>query len=602
MAVSNHQFELILMPSMIVMVAAMVFEPDALRSRQARDLITARRRRTDVAPARPAVARSAALLALALTLASCGGGGSSGGGNSTSYSVGGTVSGLAGSGLVLQNNGGDNLTIAGAGPFAFATKVASGMPYAVSILTQPTGSGETCAVTNSTGTMGASDVTNVAVTCSGAYAVGGTVTGLVGSGLVLRNNGDDDLPLSANGPFSFATAIASGATYSVTIAAQPASPAQNCMVTNGTAQGTVGAAIVTGISVVCASVGRYLYTANLGDYSISGYSIDASTGALTAIPGSPYAGALKASYVAAEPSGKFLYALDNEGGSLGITAPGIDVYSIDANTGALTVVTGSPFPTDAGALSMTILASGRFAYTANVNSMSVSAYSLDAVTGAVAPVTGSPFASGSFPFMVATDTAGKFAYAANDGGVWAYAIDANSGALTAVAGSPFMAGSGSRAISVVPGGGFAYVANNVSNDVSAFAIASGSGALAPIAGSPYAAGLSPTGTATDPSGTFLYVANSNGGGVPGASNVSGYRIAAGTGALTAVPGSPFATDFLPVAIAIDRSGKFLYVANGDPPANNISAFAIDANTGRLTAVAGSPFAAGPNPQSITVSN
>jgi 6-phosphogluconolactonase (cycloisomerase 2 family) len=78
-------------------------------------------------------------------------------------------------------------------------------------------------------------------------------------------------------------------------------------------------------------------------------------------------------------------------------------------------------------------------------------------------------------------------------------------------------------------------------------------------------------------------------------------IDASTGALAPVSGSPFATETLSSAVAVDPSGKFVYVANGDPPANNVSAFAIDPNTGALTAVPGSPFTAGANPQSIAVS-
>jgi 6-phosphogluconolactonase len=254
-------------------------------------------------------------------------------------------------------------------------------------------------------------------------------------------------------------------------------------------------------------------------------------------------------------------------------------------------------------LSLVIHPSGKFAYTANVNSMSVSAYSLDTTTGGVvAPVSGSPFASGSFPFSIAIAAGGHFAYTANnEGDVSAYAIDASSGALAPVTGSPFKAGAGSFGISVDPSGRYAYVANNVSNDVSAFKIDATTGALAPLPGSPYAAGLNPTAAATDPSGTFLYVANGNAFGTPGGNTVSGFVIDAATGGLTPVAGSPFATATLSTALAVDPSGKFVYVANGDPPANNISAFAIDQSTGSLTQVPGSPFAAGANPQSITVS-
>jgi hypothetical protein len=79
------------------------------------------------------------------------------------YSVGGTVSGLTGT-VVLQDNGGDNLSVPANGSFAFATKLASGAAYAATVLTQP--SGQTCAVSGGTGTVGSANVTNIAVTCT----------------------------------------------------------------------------------------------------------------------------------------------------------------------------------------------------------------------------------------------------------------------------------------------------------------------------------------------------------------------------------------------------------------------------------------------------
>ncbi len=53
---------------------------------------------------------------------------------------------------------------------------------------------------------------------SGPFTVGGTVTGLTASGLVLRNNGADDRAIASDGSFTFATAVASGNAYSLTIA------------------------------------------------------------------------------------------------------------------------------------------------------------------------------------------------------------------------------------------------------------------------------------------------------------------------------------------------------------------------------------------------
>jgi hypothetical protein len=168
------------------------------------------------------------------------------------YSVGGSVRGLPGSGLVLENNGADPLRIDADGPFTFARKLADGAAYQVTVRTQP-GSG-TCTVGNGAGTIRGANVGNVAVSCNTSdFTVGGTVSGLSGSHLVLRNNGGDELTIDANGRFTFPSALPSGARYSVTIAAQPVNPGQQCSVSNGS--GTVGNGNVTSIRVECRTVG-----------------------------------------------------------------------------------------------------------------------------------------------------------------------------------------------------------------------------------------------------------------------------------------------------------------------------------------------------------
>lgn len=85
------------------------------------------------------------------------------GGPSVTYSVGGSVSGLTGSGLALQNNVADTLAIAADGPFTFLTELVNTAAYAVTVSTQPTG--QTCSVANGSGSIAATDVTDVAVTC-----------------------------------------------------------------------------------------------------------------------------------------------------------------------------------------------------------------------------------------------------------------------------------------------------------------------------------------------------------------------------------------------------------------------------------------------------
>src|SRR5438309_4830274 len=121
-------------------------------------------------------------------LAACGG--KSGGGSTPpipTYTIGGTVAGVTGSGLVLQLNGGSNLSVnASATTFTFATALAGSSNYNVTVLTQPTSPNQLCTVASGSGTVGASNVTNISVTCANSFTIGGTVSGLTGSGLVLQ--------------------------------------------------------------------------------------------------------------------------------------------------------------------------------------------------------------------------------------------------------------------------------------------------------------------------------------------------------------------------------------------------------------------------------
>jgi len=217
------------------------------------------------------------LLAVALTLSSCyaahsgssgglssGGGGSTGGtggggtggsggsGGSTSFTVSGTVIGLTGTGLILEDNGTDDVTVAGNGGFTFKTSVSG--PYNVLVKTQPLGPAQTCTISNGTGSAIA-NVTNVVVNCgTSALTIGGSVSGLNGSGMVLADNGTDKLTVSGKGnvTFTFGVPVAPGGAYAVTIVTQPSNPAQVCSILNGsgTANGNVNS-----VQVACTQPG-----------------------------------------------------------------------------------------------------------------------------------------------------------------------------------------------------------------------------------------------------------------------------------------------------------------------------------------------------------
>ncbi len=211
-----------------------------------------------------------AMASVSLTLTACGGGGggSSGAGGSgatPTYSIGGTLSGLAsGQSVVLQDNGGNNLTVSANGAFTFTSQVSGA--YAVTVLTQP--AGQTCSVTSGGSGTATANVTNVAVACTNVYSVTALVSGLAsGQSVVLQDNGGNNLTVSTNGTSTFTTSLATGAAYAVTVLTQPTG--QTCAPQSGS--GTIAAANVT-VDVVC------VYTS--GDSALDGPYVGAIYGVL----------------------------------------------------------------------------------------------------------------------------------------------------------------------------------------------------------------------------------------------------------------------------------------------------------------------------------
>lgn len=177
--------------------------------------------------------------------------------STNAYTVGGTVSGLAGQ-LTVQDNGGDALTVGANGAFTFPVAIAQGGAYAVTVQSKP--ANQTCTVSNGAGTMGSAAIKNVLITCSTiTHTVGGTISGLVGQ-VQLQNNGADTLTVANNGAFTFATPVAEGSTYAVSVLTQPI--AQTCTVQNG--NGTTGTIGVTNVGVTCVTNTTTLWVASTG--------------------------------------------------------------------------------------------------------------------------------------------------------------------------------------------------------------------------------------------------------------------------------------------------------------------------------------------------
>jgi DNA-binding beta-propeller fold protein YncE len=355
-------------------------------------------------------------------------------------------------------------------------------------------------------------------------------------------------------------------------------------------------------SVAVDPAGRFAYVANGDSADVSGYRIDSTTGALTPIPGSPVPAEVGPRSVAVDPRGRFVYVT-----STGSVVPpllgNVSGYTINSTSGELTPVPGSPFPLPEGWVpqSVAVDPSGRFVYLANRSgfpsgSDNVSGYTIASTTGALTPITGSPFPAGLGPSSVAVDPSGTFAYVANlgsespfgGGNVSGYTINSTSGALTPIPGSPFPAGSVPDSVAVDPSGRFAYVANSFvfvgGNSVSGYTIDSTSGALTPISGSPFPAGLVPKSVAVDPSGRFAYVAN--GGRFPRPGNVSAFTIDSTTGSLTPIPGSPFPTGATPVSVAVATVSPPVFAGtSGTPNCHGESLSALAREFGGLEAAA-----------------
>ena len=89
--------------------------------------------------------------------------------------------------------------------------------------------------------------------------------------------------------------------------------------------------------------------------------------------------------------------------------------------------------------------SGRFLYAVRSSNVALDAYAIDANTGALTPVDGSPFDASPSPYAIAVDLDGRFVYVGNDDApdeTSVFSVDQASGKLTAVHGSPFFSPAG----------------------------------------------------------------------------------------------------------------------------------------------------------------
>ena len=340
--------------------------------------------------------------------------------------------------------------------------------------------------------------------------------------------------------------------------------------------------------------GKFAFaTGGCSKSNLLAFTIDPANGALTDVPGSPFAQPMDfPSGLAIDVSGKFLYSA-NYDCSVHPDPGSASTFAIDAS-GALINVGSTPSVPN-GPVGITLDPSGKFGYvTTGINEveiLSIAAGGQLSLSGAVGLRSGVNNSGGMALSLGAAPVTfnSECAYAANavSNNVSMYLVDGNSGNLTSNGATP--AGSLPGGIALSPSGHFAYVTNQASNNVSMYTIDQVTQALVLVG--TVAAGTDPISVVVDPSSRFVFVGNAI------SNDVSMFTINASTGALT--PNGTSAAGTTPFAVTVDPTGRYLFVANRG--SGDLSVFSISPTSGVLTSIGPGPLAPGlSTPVSVVV--
>ena len=264
-----------------------------------------------------------------------------------------------------------------------------------------------------------------------------------------------------------------------------------------------------------------------------------------------------------------------------------------SSTGTFEAIPNFAAPTFALDSSRNLLIVNRqFLYVPQPTLNQIQAFSINRTTGALSPITGSPFPSlgGSY---LAADPQGRFLFAGNSssGAISVFQINATNGVLTLNPSSPFPSGLLFSAFPTVDGQGQYLFVNQGSGvlNTGVYSVDQTSGGIQAIAGSPFPPSLyygqiaSPTGAASEFLVGLSFLSGDN--------NLYVSSVATASGTPTPVTNSPFATANMPYWLAIHPSGKFVYSFEEDSQRDlqPFEGFQLNSTSGALTAIAGSPF-------------
>jgi len=335
----------------------------------------------------------------------------------------------------------------------------------------------------------------------------------------------------------------------------------------------------------------YAYVANYEDGTVSQYTIG-SNGVLSAMT-PPTVVAEAPNSIAVDPSGQYVYVVNHDGSAILQYEIGVD-GSLSPLTPSATGVTGY------GVYSIAVDPLGKYAYTTDDPNSDVSEFAIGP-GGSLTSLPSPTIAGGVDPVSIAVDPKGRYAYAANYGyGVAPYGISqyviGGDGTLSALTPSIMTTGIGLACVVVDPTSQYVYSGSYAADTIFEYTISS-DGTLTAMNPATVTTGGRPIAIAIDPVGPYVYVVNQ---GLSYLGSVSEYTISPTASGLQSAgallgAGVPVSTGDLPVAIAIDPSGKYAYVVNADD--NDISQYAIGTG-GNLSTMATPTVAAGSYPVSI----
>ena len=323
--------------------------------------------------------------------------------------------------------------------------------------------------------------------------------------------------------------------------------------------------------------------------TISGFVVDTVKvpGSLALVSGSPFPESLDPEQMAIHPSGKFLFALNPTSG----TNANVSVFQIDPSTGALTKNTNSPFSAGGGVTPQVVIAdpTGRYLYVGNFQSATsnttgiLNSYLIDQITGDLTPTTSSSTPTPVNPVGLVADPTGKriYAYGGNNPAAGLTGAAVQEYIIDSATGNPVPSGGGGigqvpRCLAMDPRGRFLFSGRGQLGGFIDSTPISSDGSLQTPVSLTLGVGTFPFSLAVDNGGNFLYAAING--------NLQGYTIDQTTGALAPMQGSPFGVAGMTTeSLVADPIGPFLYALGA-----GVEAFQIG-STGGLTPVPGSPF-------------